>query len=72
MSASGGLESCIVTAGGSNWAAAVQLKTDASVAWCADSSGNSKQIFAAGTAPSGTVYTQPLLNADISTGACGT
>jgi prepilin-type N-terminal cleavage/methylation domain-containing protein len=70
MNNSGGFESCISTA--NNWAAAIQLKTDGSVAWCVDNTGVSKPIYAAGTAPSGTVYTQVLLNADISTGVCGT
>jgi len=45
MTASGGLSSCLstITSGGS-WAAAVQLKANATTeAWCVDSSGQSKK-----------------------------
>jgi prepilin-type N-terminal cleavage/methylation domain-containing protein len=64
MTVSGGLESCVSTS--NSWAATVQLKQDLKTAWCVDSTGASKQIADA------VVYTQGTLNADISTGACGT
>lgn len=65
-SSSGGLNSCAATVGGTQWATAVQLKTDTKTAWCVDSSGASKQIGDAAA------YTQTTLNADIAGGVCGT
>ncbi|MDR3519625.1 MAG: prepilin-type N-terminal cleavage/methylation domain-containing protein [Candidatus Pacebacteria bacterium] len=72
LNSGGTFSACIQPASGTAWAAAVQLKSDTSTAWCVDSSGNSKEIYASGTAPSGTAYTQALLNADVSGSVCGT
>jgi prepilin-type N-terminal cleavage/methylation domain-containing protein len=73
LTSSGGFGACSSTVGGGAWSAGVVLKTDTvgSTAWCVDSSGASKMIYAAGTAPSATAYTQALLNADIGAGVCG-
>ncbi len=48
-----------------SWAVAVQLNDDPKTAWCIDLSGTGKQISDVAS------YTQATLNADISTGVCG-
>lgn len=58
MGAGGGLISFQEAAGGAAYAVAVQLKTDPALAWCVDSSGQSKQE---GT-PGGTALSQTTLN----------
>jgi len=69
--ASANFDSCAATVGGTAWATAVVLKTDTTKAWCVDSSGASKQILG-GTVGSPVVYTQALLDGDITNGVCGT
>lgn len=61
----GGLTSCISTANQASWAAAVQLKSDNTKAWCVDSTGASKQISHTAA------YTQAALDADLSGAVCG-
>jgi prepilin-type N-terminal cleavage/methylation domain-containing protein len=63
--ASGGLYACETNATQTKWAAAVQLKSDLTKAWCVDSTGVSKQV----SDPS--AFTQTTLNGDITGAACG-
>src|SRR3989344_3532336 len=65
--ASGGLWACASLAGGTAWAATVQLKSNLTKAWCVDSTGKSKEISTGGS----TAYTQATLNADITSAVCG-
>ena len=66
-SASGGLlTSCSQVAKATNWAVAVQLKSNPQNAWCVDSTGNSK--LESTTVTSG--FTQTTLNAIATSGAC--
>jgi len=62
-----GLTSCASTANQTAWAAAIQLKSDPSKAWCVDSKGAAKEINTGDEAP----YTQTTLNADIAGAVCG-
>ncbi len=62
---SGNIASCASTANQTAWAMAVPLKSDATKAWCVDSTGASKQISDA------SAYTQTTLNGDITGAVCG-
>ncbi len=62
---SGNLAACASTANQAAWAMAVPLKSDATKAWCVDSTGASKQIADAAA------YTQTTLNGDVTGGVCG-
>jgi prepilin-type N-terminal cleavage/methylation domain-containing protein len=59
----GGLASCVQTAGGTAWAVAVPLKSATTLAWCVDSTGASKQETV-------TDQTQTNLNGAITGTAC--
>ncbi len=63
---SGNLASCASTANQAAWAMAVPLKSDATKAWCVDSTGTSKQVTNGSTA-----YDQTALNGDVTGGVCG-
>jgi prepilin-type N-terminal cleavage/methylation domain-containing protein len=62
---SGNIAGCASTANQTAWAMAVPLKSDATKAWCVDSTGASKQVSHTAA------YDQAALNGDITGGVCG-
>ena len=62
IKAGGGLSACSQLIGGTNWAAAVQLNSSNTSAWCVDSMGKSKQETI--------VNTQAGINAIATAGVC--
>ena len=57
------LNACAATVGGTQWAAAVLLKSGTLTAWCVDSAGASKQVSVATDDQAG-------LNAKVTGGVC--
>ncbi|MEK7180599.1 MAG: type II secretion system protein [Patescibacteria group bacterium] len=63
LTASGGLNACGATVGGSAWAVVTQYKSDRLKGWCVDSSGKSKEVTIATNDQAG-------VTAEIASGLC--
>lgn len=63
LTASGGLNACNATVGGSAWAVVTQYKSDRLKGWCVDSSGKSKEVTIASNDQTG-------VSAEVAAGLC--